>query len=871
MAETRTIELPIAGMDCAECASTVQRALSKVAGVESAEVLLSAEKARVRLDPAQADAAALRRAVEQAGYRVPTDSAETVELGIAGMDCAECASTVQRALAAVPGVRSATVLLSAEKAIVERDPTRATLPVLRAAVESAGYRVPQDDVGAASAASSGVDFSRQALGLFGLVFGAVLFVVVIGEGLGLFEAVTERVPFWAGGLLVLLAGWPIFRSVIRATLRGQVISHTLMSVGAFAALAIGEWATAAVVVFFMRVGEYAERFTSERARRALKNLTALAPQRALVERDGAEVELPISAVRPGDVVVVRPGGQIPVDGEVLSGQATVNQAAITGESMPVEVSPGTGVFAATIAQLGSLRVRATRIGADSTFGKVIKLVEEAETHRADVQRIADKFSAYYLPVVATVAALTYFFSRNPLATTAVLVVACSCSFALATPIAMLASIGAAAKRGLLIKGGKYLEVLAKADVLLVDKTGTLTEGRPQITDVVALNGQAEDVVLALAASAERYSEHPLAEAVRAAATQRGIASQTPEAFEAVPGQGVRAMVGGRQVAVGSLRMLGGGADLPAAVELEAQGKTLLAVARDGELIGLLAAADTLRAELPTALTAIRDLGIKEVVVLTGDNERTAAALAGTLGVAYRAQLLPEDKIAIVREYQARGHTVVMVGDGVNDAPALAQANVGIAMGVAGTDIAIEAAHVALMRDDWRLIPEVLHIARRTMRVVKTNIGFTALYNLAGLSLAAFGFLPPILAAAAQSLPDLGILANSLRLLRQKALLPDAAPSTDPSALPARQAMSAVAPPRTIALQTQQGGDGAAACGCGAPAEQAAMQKEMLEQTIGGGGVPARELSVQHASAETNCGCCGASAEQTTGQTVEQRA
>lgn len=368
MPETRTIELPIQGMDCAECASTVQRALSKVAGVTSAEVLLSAEKARVQLDPSQADAATLRRVVEQAGYRVPVsaDAAETVELPIAGMDCAECASTVQRVLAAVPGVRSATVLLSAEKAVVERDSTRATLPALHAAVEGAGYCVPQADTSAAPAASSGVDFSRQALGLFGLVFGAVLFVVVIGEGLGLFEAVTERVPFWAGALLVLLAGWPIFRSVIRATLRGQVISHTLMSVGAFAALAIGEWATAAVVVFFMRVGEYAERFTSKRARRALKNLTALAPQRALVERDSAEVELPISAVRPGDVVVVRPGQQIPVDGEVLSGQATVNQATITGESMPVEAGPGTGVFAATIAQLGSLRVRATRIGADST-------------------------------------------------------------------------------------------------------------------------------------------------------------------------------------------------------------------------------------------------------------------------------------------------------------------------------------------------------------------------------------------------------------------------------------------------------------------------------------------------------------------------
>lgn len=756
---------------------------------------------------------------------------KTIELPIEGMDCAECAAHVQRALAGVPGVRSATVLLAAEKAIIERDPARAPLPALQAAVEGAGYSVRAGKAPAAAAAPGGVDFSRQALALFGLVFGAVLFVVVIGEWLGLFHTLTDRVPFWIGALLVLLAGWPIFRSVIRATLRGQVLSHTLMSVGAFAALGIGEWATAAVVVFFMRVGEYAERFTSERARRALKNLTELAPQQALVERDGNAIELPISAVRPGDIVIVRPGGQIPVDGAVLSGHATVNQAAITGESMPVEVSPGTGVFAATIAQFGSLRVRAERIGADSTFGKVIKLVEEAETHRADVQRIADKFSAYYLPVVASLAALTYFFSRDPLATTAVLVVACSCSFALATPIAMLASIGAAAKRGLLIKGGKYLETLARADVLLVDKTGTLTEGRPRVTDVVALDGQSEDTLLALAASAERYSEHPLAEAVRAAAAARGLALQPSAEFAAVPGQGVRARINGQQIAVGSLRMLGGAADLPVARALEGQGKTLLAVAQDGELIGLLAAADTPRAELPAALAAVRDLGITEVVVLTGDNERTAAALAGTLGVAYRAHLLPEDKIAIVREYQAQGRTVVMVGDGVNDAPALAQADVGIAMGVAGTDIAIEAAHVALMRDDWRLVPEVLQIARRTMRVVKGNLGFTALYNLAGLSLAAFGFLPPILAAAAQSLPDLGILANSSRLLRQRTRISTTLPAAADVA-PAQVDRNPVAAP-VIALTGQP--EGAAACGCCPPAPQTTPQAA--------------------AGVEAGCGCC----------------
>lgn len=608
------------------------------------------------------------------------------------------------------------------------------------------------------------DFTRRVLTLFGIVFGSVLFVVVAGEWLGLFEAFTARVPWYLGLATVLVGGYPVFRNVVRSSLKARVTSYTLMTVGVLAALLIREWATAAVVVFFMRIGDFAERFTAERARKAVKDLTRMAPRTARVERDGAELEIPAGDVRVDETVVVRPGEKIPVDGEVVAGHATVAQAAITGESMPAEAGPGSRVFAATIALLGSLRIRAARVGEDTTFGRVIKMVEEAEAHRAEVQRVADRFSAWYLPVVSVVAALTFLIRHDPLATAAVLVVACSCSFALATPIAMLASIGAGAKRGLLIKGSRYLESLSRATVLLIDKTGTLTLGRPRITDVIPLSGLPPDEVLSLAASVERYSEHPLAEAVRAAAKERGLSLQEPEMFAAVPGHGVRGILNGTPIAVGNLRMIPGAAAFSVAGELEAQGKTLLFVAYDGRPIGVLAAEDTLRPEVPAALKAVRALGVQHIELLTGDNERTAAALADRLDVPYRANLLPEDKIAVVRQHQTEGRTVVMVGDGVNDAPALAQADVGIAMGTAGIDVAIEAAHIALMRDDWRLVPEVFSIARRTMRVVKLNIGFTAVYNLAGLSLAALGFLPPIFAAAAQSLPDLGILANSSRLL-----------------------------------------------------------------------------------------------------------
>lgn len=690
---------------------------------------------------------------------------QTVQLPVKGMDCANCTQTVQKAIAKLPGVRSVEVLLSSERATVTLDPAQIDIPAIRNAVSNAGYTIPIETTSEPAPASN--PFTKRVLTLFGIVFAIVLFVVVFGEWLGLFGKLTDLVPWPIGIGIVIIAGFPIFRKVIQAALRRQIISHTLMTLGVLAALAIGQWATAAVIVLFMRVGEYAEHFTTEKARQSVKRLTNLAPQTARVERNGESLELPVDQIAIGEIVVIRPGEVIPVDGEVLSGHATINQATITGEAMPVDAGVGSSVFAATIATLGSLRVRTTRIGKETTFGRVITMVEEAEAHRADVQRIADKVSAYYLPVVAGIALLTFLIRRDPLATAAVLVVACSCSFALATPIAMLASIGAAAKRGLLIKGGKYIEILAKADVLLLDKTGTLTLGKPQVTDVVAFTGMSDNQILTLAASAERYSEHPLAEAVRQAAAERKLTIAEPENFTSLPGTGIQAQIKGQRIEVGSYRILGDEDAPPIARDLEGQGKTLLYVKIDGKPVGVLAASDTMRDDVPAALSAVKTQGMSRIELLTGDNERSASTLAAQLGISYRANLLPEDKIAIVKQYQSEGHTVVMIGDGVNDAPALAQANIGIAMGIAGTDVAIEAAHVALMSEDWSLIPDVFAIAKRTMGVVRFNIGFTIVYNIIGLTLAALGILPPILAAAAQSLPDLGILANSSRLLRYK--------------------------------------------------------------------------------------------------------
>lgn len=593
----------------------------------------------------------------------------------------------------------------------------------------------------------------------------LVLLIVVGERLGWFHLLESRIPWplWASG--TLLAGFPAFRDVARAARRGRVTPHTLMTAGVLATALVGEWSSALVLALFMRIGEEVERLTVEQARRAMRSLLALRPQRARVLRAGEEREVPVEAVQPGEVVVVRPGERIPVDGEVIEGHATVDPSALTGEAMPVEVGPGDRVWAASICQLGSLRVRATSVGADTTFGRILRLVEEAERSRPEVQRLADRVATWYPPVVATVGLLTLVLRRDPLAMAAVFAVACTCAFALATPVAMLAAIGAAARRGLLIKGGRFLEVLARVEVLLIDKTGTVTLGRPQVTDVIPLDGWREEEVLAFAAAAERDSEHPLAEAVRALARERGVQVPAVETFEALPGIGVRAQIGGHTVTVGRIKPDGEDRLQALAARLAAEGKTVVAVRLDGRPIGLLTVQDTLRPEVRDVLQELQRLGIRRIELLTGDRPEAAAAVARSLGIPFRAGLLPEDKIAVVRAYQAQGRVVGMVGDGVNDAPALAQADVGIAMG-SGTDVALEAGHIVLLRDDWRLLPEAVRIARSTMDVIRWNFALATVYNGLGALLAALGILPPILAAAAQVVPDVGILLNSARLLRR---------------------------------------------------------------------------------------------------------
>lgn len=680
--------------------------------------------------------------------------ATTLVLPVEGIDCAECARHVEQALQKVPGVLEVETFPLVRKVAVVVDLSRVDRATVERVLAETGYPVGEDTVA--------VDRAWRRVLVMSAVAVAVVLAVVAAELTGFVDRLNSWIPWplWLAGIVA--GGWPVFRDVARAVLQRRVTAHTLMTLGALAAMAVGAWAAAAIVVLFMRLGAVLEERTGSEAGRALRELAALAPQRARVERNGQEMEVAAGSVVPGDVVVVRTGEAVPVDGTAIDGTALVDEAALTGEPLPRAVGAGEQVYAATVVRSGYLRLQATAPASDSAFARIVRLVEAAEANPGRLQRVADRFSGWYLPVVAGVAVLTLLLRRDPLAVAAVLVVACSCAFALATPMALVATIGRAARRGVLIKGGAVIERLARVDVVLLDKTGTLTLGRPVVTDVVVADGRvSEDEFLRLAAMAERYAEHPLAEAIRAAARERGVLLGAPESFVFDPGVGVTARINGATVRVRAPST--DEADWQPVAQLRAQGKTVVVVEWEGERLGMLAFTDELRPGVAESLAELRRLGIRDIELITGDHEQAAAALAGPLGIRWRARLLPEDKLAMVRAYQEAGRIVAMVGDGINDAPALAQADVGIAMGRLGTALAAETANVVLLREDWMLVPEVIRWARRALRTAWVNLAGTALYNLVGLSLAALGILPPTLAATAQVVPDVFILGNSARL------------------------------------------------------------------------------------------------------------
>lgn len=826
MAAERELLMPVTGMTCANCAATVERTLKKTEGVKEASVNFASERAAVRFDPTQVREEKLLERVEEAGYGVAT---QRIELPITGMTCANCAATIERTLQSrVPGVVSATVNFATEKAVVQVVAGATGWRELARAIEDAGYGVVEaapeemEDAEAAARRAEIVDQTRKFWA--GVAFALPLFVLSMLRDFGVLGAWAHA--HWVNWLMLALAtpvqfyvGWDYYVGGWKSLKNASANMDVLVAMGSSVAYAysivvtvalllgttaVGEhvyFETAALIITLIKLGKLLEVKAKGETSAAIKELMGLQPKTARVIREGVEVDVPIEQVDVDDMVLVRPGERIPVDGVVAEGRSAVDESMLTGESMPVEKAPGDEVVGATINKEGALRFRATKVGAETALAQIVRLVQEAQGSKAPIQRVADQVSAIFVPVVIGLAVVTFLvwwlgvdvgFTPALIRLVAVLVIACPCALGLATPTAVMVGTGKGAKMGVLFRSAAALERAHKLQVVVVDKTGTVTKGEPAVREVLArvpaaVSGGAEEEaerwILRLAASAERRSEHPLAEAVVGEAEARGIALGQPDAFQAVPGRGVTATVEGYDLVIGTRRLLEEkgialNGLLDEASRMESQARTPLWIAVDGEAVGLVAVADAVKEGSKEAVADLRRSGLR-VVMLTGDNRHTAEAIAREVGIdEIRAEVLPEQKASVVKELQAGGELVAMVGDGVNDAPALVQADVGIAIGT-GTDVAMEAADVTLMRGDLRSVPQALALSGATMRSIKQNLFWAFFYNTILIPVAAgvlypFAFLPmmlrqlhPILAALAMAFSSVSVVGNSLRLRRVK--------------------------------------------------------------------------------------------------------
>ncbi len=825
----QTLQLPIRGMTCASCVARVERALRRVEGVRSASVNLAAEQATVEVEPGL-DPARLKQAVEAAGYEVVPAQ---VTLRVTGMTCASCVARVERALKRVPGVVDARVNLAAGTATVEYLPGALAVVDLKAAVEAAGYGAEElggreDEAADREHAAELRDLLRRFV--FAGAVAVVTFVLTmlaahtrqhLVTGIGpvdrLIEGLAHPValvfgpnPFVLNLFLLVLAtpvqfwaGWRFYRGTWAALRHRTADMNTLIAVGTSAAYFYSALATffpgwfvaggvvpdvyfdtSATIIALILLGRYLELRARVQTSAAIRRLMGLQPRTARRIVAGREEEVPVESVQVGDLLLVRPGEQVPVDGVVVEGESAVDESMVTGESMPVEKSPGARVIGGTVNLAGAMVIRTTAVGEGTVLARIIRLVREAQGSKAPIQRLVDQVAAVFVPAVIGVAALTFavwlVFGPEPaftpalLRAIAVLIIACPCALGLATPTAIMVGTGKGAELGILIRNAEALERAHRLDTIVLDKTGTLTAGRPEVVAVEPANGLAPAEVLRLAAAAERRSEHPLARAIQRRAEAEGLDLPDPADFRYRPGWGVEAVVDGRKVLVGSERLLAGievdglGPNLESA---RSQGRTAVFVVVDGRLGGVITLADPLKPGAREAVEAFRRLGL-DVIMVTGDSRRTADAIAAQVGIRrVFAEVLPEDKARVVRELQAEGRRVGMVGDGINDAPALAAADVGIAIGT-GTDIAMETADITLVGGDLRLVAAAIALSRATVGTIRQNLFWAFAYNVVLIPVAAGVLVPfggpalnPMLAALAMAFSSVSVVSNSLRLRR----------------------------------------------------------------------------------------------------------
>ncbi|MCB2314080.1 heavy metal translocating P-type ATPase [Clostridium tagluense] len=806
-----TKSLKIEGMTCASCAKAVERATKKLQGVNETNVNIATEKLSINFDEAVVSVEDIQTAVEKAGYKAIGDDVNKT-MKIEGMTCASCAKAVERATRKLDGVTEANVNYATEKLSINYEHSKVKVIDIKKAIEKAGYKAIEEE----TTADADKEKKEKEIKLLwkkfiiSAIFAVPLLYISMGHMIGFplpdfINPMMNPVAFALIQLIltipVVIAGNRYYTVGFKALIRRSPNMDSLIAIGTSAAVLYGIFATvkiilgdtsyamdlyfesAAVIITLITLGKYLESVSKGKTSEAIKKLMGLAPKTAMVIRNGKEIEITIEEVEVGDIIIVKPGEKMPVDGKVVEGTTSVDESMLTGESMPVEKNSGDKIIGASINKNGTIKYEATRVGKDTALAQIIKLVEDAQGSKAPIAKLADVISGYFVPIVITLAVLSglgwYFIGGESAMFSltifiSVLVIACPCALGLATPTAIMVGTGKGAEHGVLIKSGVALETAHKIQTIVFDKTGTITEGKPKVTDVVVINGIAQNDLLQLAASAEKGSEHPLGEAIVKGATEKGLEFKKLDFFKAIPGYGIEVKIDGKNILLGNRKLM-----IERKISLEKlekisnklaqEGKTPMYIAIESKMAGIIAVADTVKASSKKAIEKLHEMGI-EVAMITGDNKRTAQAIAKQVGIdRIYAEVLPQDKANVVKKLQAEGTKVAMVGDGINDAPALAQADIGIAIG-SGTDVAMESADIVLMRSDLMDVPTALQLSKSTIRNIKQNLFWAFGYNTIGIPVAmgilhVFGgpLLNPMIAGAAMSLSSVSVVANALRL------------------------------------------------------------------------------------------------------------